>query len=134
LQFFQWINLKFWILRNALNPWAINLVRNNCKEQFDINNTPDSPPGGQLNWQVLWKWSSMRFRVQFPPTYLVCHVRGIVGTPGGYSGSGWITRPHVMRACAQLVADSSRHKKKKNCLLISLKFNNSLPCRTKQSL
>jgi hypothetical protein len=36
-----------------------------------------------------------------------------VGTPGGYSGSSWITRPHVTRARAQLVADSSRHKKKK---------------------
>jgi hypothetical protein len=36
-----------------------------------------------------------------------------VGTPGGYSGSGWITQPRVTRARAQLVVDSSRHKKKK---------------------
>jgi hypothetical protein len=36
-----------------------------------------------------------------------------MGTPGGYSGSSWITQPRVTRAHAQLVVDSARHKKKK---------------------
>jgi hypothetical protein len=69
----------------------------------------------------------MRFRVQFPPTYNVCRIRGIVGTPGGYSGSSWITRPRVMRARAQLVVDSARHKKKKMDLRPREKTSTNIP-------
>jgi hypothetical protein len=65
-----------------------------------------SPRGAaQLASAVKMKFHEVSSSI--PPRLTLCRVRGIVGTPGGYSGSGWITRPRVTRARAQLNVEKS---------------------------